>query len=649
MGNDMFQFIAGYFIDYIERSTSGSKLKSYYADIMASNNYSNREFSNLVQNFIDLIPEFEDSIGFRIRDSRDVEDILVKFSPDYLLCNTAYILMGDRDVCNSIDDRVYHDLEAGSRRWEELYSGRRNSSSRFNTPVTNSYSNYSNNSRAGSRFDTGGRGNRINTNVISNKQMGTNNKFVNVNTRQNLLDDRFDNPITEAKRSMAKVESKPVEPPTQSKVVSKEVVVNRPNTKYRKDVTESQIALMEYFIKGIEGLEEGLDPTLREPYNRFKDRGTLIEATAVNKWQIKQVQFDNTAKNYSYDDLLSFYDINRTIQLIQTDGEKINEVTESMTPDKRYLAHELMYNELSKEKPMTKLDVKMMKERDPDIQVEPASAPLGDILSKIDYNSFSKGHMVALTNFEEHLIQARLDLAKSDRSAIVYKGFTADPLYIRGDVKYAKELIGKLNNSMDLLEANEKLGDIRRAGFEEIFAKINDRFNKALLPLLANQWLLPLKSFNFYEHLDELLLAIKEKQGNDTVKTFKDRTGGIIREVSGIIKDSEYESFLSHFEGATPDSPIIAFEDFSYIVAIKQDSDESGIGRQLEGKKYGVAVRSLEATEALPNSLRDIYYNLPISDLRKRNTVLRIAPSDNQIINVYPFNGRTNEFILSLT
>lgn len=114
----MMQFIYNYVADVIEREANSNNVRSDYYDVMSRGQFNNDPMTQLCE-VIATIAEAELRKG-RVRSAREEEDIIISVAEEIITLHVGYISMDNRRLMNEVDDRLFDDLKAAARGFENV-------------------------------------------------------------------------------------------------------------------------------------------------------------------------------------------------------------------------------------------------------------------------------------------------------------------------------------------------------------------------------------------------------------------------------------------------------------------------------------------------------------------------------------------------
>lgn len=642
-GRNIFDTVADIAIDYIERAADSKRgIRDDYCAAMSASGWRNRSFEEMIKLYVDQLPELMDEVDPDQR--RSEEDIIISTIPGYIDGHTAMSIVKS-PIADELDDRTFADMSRTAEKWEDLWTGRsrrsrgrdsgrqagREQSRSVHRPVgggsaynndrygrgghsrTGSFSRDELSSGAPSYGRSSSRGSS--RDQPTGRRIGVWGAINDINETKG----RQDNPYTEEEhQDMRREQAQPER--------------TRPTACY--EPARSEMA---------SGAVEGYDYSKAKPHEDFYKNGEhWVFINAAPEELVKQAQ------------VVSFFDVNESLlYLVKDSMNKVREELIEVNEDNRYLQQELMNTPQQRSRSNR---VTLTGESEAEVETEytpkQKARRLEDALSAVSVEELtSKNSTVLHASLKEATESALIRLTTSNKEVEAPQPCAIRDIVILMDNIDAEATLVQFEETRTLVQFHALLVETRGKIDNNLWTKINKRMSNLLTDSMRYQWRMPSKNpIDFHRDFIKMIEALKGKASNvEFVNLFISRTSALIEQALLRLDPSEVGSAIGDLRAADDDKHVnaVVFLDYEYVFAIRNTADELGIGKQLEDRRTGVAVREMDG-EALPNALRSIYRHLPILNETKRTVQpVRIATSDYKVITVWPFNARLDEFIFS--
>lgn len=633
MSNDLINMIADEMIGYIESSADRARgLRYNYLDSMSAQQWRNRDFDELLNIYVDALDNTMDEVDPHQRMSES--QVVRKTVPKFIDGHFATIILGSR-AADQLDDRDYHEMLDASNDWKDRWMGNTRNRARGNSRSRQVNSHYSTRDKRDTRDRPGDRSRSTvrhrsnNSNTFSRDELasgiGSGNRPIRNNPTSKVASGMW-GAVTQMQRQSIPEEH----------IREREVVRPTPMQPTTPPPPPKP------------SLPEGLDYTKERPHESYCLKG--------EHWFHTNVVTPELDKRYGKHP--TFYNVNTHLRYLVV-GVR-NEVREEFIPvteDNRYLQQELLNNpssqrrvsnQISLRNPKVPTDTKITT---PEVKNKPQ---LAEIISSIDTTPPTDSKVLLSGSMGESVETMLLELsANTEEEGIFKTHIVRDLVILMSDDPHKDAFLEELDVSINLVQFHGILYKYKALVDANLWAKVNQRMSLALQASMRYQWLLPgSKPMNFYNDYLLMLDKMKERFANNPefMSKYVKRTAALIQQVTTRILPDEVGDFIGDLLPANvkaTDVKVVLFTNSEYLFIIRRSADELGIGKQLDGKLTGVAVRQLEGLD-LQNAIREVYRNLPFVNTAARTVQpLRLITHDTQIIEIYPYECRSDEFILT--
>lgn len=208
------------------------------------------------------------------------------------------------------------------------------------------------------------------------------------------------------------------------------------------------------------------------------------------------------------------------------------------------------------------------------------------------------------------------------------------------------DLIQEIHETGNLSAAAEKMKQLKPLFDEPIWNELNKRFSQLVIRAVTYQFQLPgITNFSFADHWPNLLKWYDGKRDAAETAHFAKRASYIVGVACQHIGKMEVKDVLEDLAGNEP-PPTVVFADFYLVASVKASLDQIGIGKQLKQSKTGVIITQ-QSNQRIRSSLVSLFQ---AADAKlDSNTRIRvcIATSDNSLVEIVPYAGRQENFILA--
>lgn len=626
---------------YIEERGNGeSEMRDRYADIMAKNQYNNRDFETLVNLTFDNFARIEDEYA------RDEREPLEKFLPtaarDIVDGHFANSVISNRRTADSLDTRTFNEMEDMVRHYKQLVGGGRRTGRQGRGSDRDDgdryYDNRDGRGGGGSGYSRKSR-QPASSSGLARTSGGSSwrNKRDKGNARA-AAGDHWTETAREVAETVDRQEAERRDTHTTSRpAATKTPVADSPRA---EPVVAPRVVL------------EGPDYTKPRPYDQFVRNGELWRVAVNSGWTIP---FN---PNNPMASVPKLYDVRTGIKYhVQATNGTIREEIEPVTDDNRYLAHEALqqpeaYRATSNRRagPAISLTAKPAEEdklvtqetrpttvglreslcaiRDTDFTIPADGAPLHETLEGLVFNTRMRQR---LDNVDQ-----RLNI-----------GFRYTALATSGWKQ--EDLINRVFESHNLAAAAEALTNLKGEFDKLVWDELNNRFSELVLRAIRIQFQnSDVKKLSFATDWPKLIAHLESTVGEGVAADFAQRTTYIVAQACAIAAREDLSGFVGLGEaGEGQDLPMVAFLDYTTVIAVSGTLDGMGLGRQLLSAETGVSITAT-ADHVLTAAVRAIYTKLEADSQNYGAGRLFIHTADGFLLELVPFAARKENFILAL-
>lgn len=601
--------VADCLVDYIQRKGKESKEGSprdVYALEMSRNQWGNRGFDELVR----LIDNNLNAFGDRFERKGDRLD---DWLPEAVKCavdgHFSMTVLRDERLSRSLDDRTYNEMQDAKDVFIELVEPRRDSG----------------------RRDTGsgyGRDDRDERRPVAG--------ISSLVARP--VSEATSTTVNPAMMSREERERYEREEPAQAAPVHQPEPVRE--ERYQREVARPAV--------------NGPDYTKPRSHDDFWMDGEHWQVARLSKW----------TKNYdpNLDDDVpvipapSFHDVRRVLLYFVMDSQKrVREEFVDVNEDNRYLAHEALNDpklnsaflqvDTIRRRTAISLSAKNKPTDEPVQEVKPVQYELAEALAKTS----KPEHMqdISVDSLAAAVFSAR-HAAQQQGTAVVRRYLQRTPILVKDFGQYA--LLDKLSAAENLVAVEKILNDQKGEFDQNLWAVINNRLSTAVLRTTRFQWQIgALKAINFAGNFSAFIAQLSSSGLLDptALNNYSRRIRTASEQALGHVTREDVNEHLADLLSEGNEVPAVSFVDFVYVLAMPISLDGLGLGGQLREAETGVSVtpssnnRLFRELSSLYSSLRDQHGDAP--DFR-----LLISTDDNNLVEVLPYTGKTDTFILVL-
>lgn len=620
--------------EYIEdKAKGGNRLRRSYLAAMADNKWRNRAFNNLVDAILAAEGQIERKYARRGDDFIDYMEAAV---PDIVNGHFAMSCLADRDVSDSLEDRVYNEMRDAVALYEDL----------VDPP----------NERRGGRDDRGrgrDRGGRDDRDRDRGRGADEYRRDTDRDTgrRSSGRRDERDYRRSDEKSSKAGGSQWDLVAGARNDEDDREDDRRNDRRDERDDPAPARRAEPVQQPKPEPKPERprinGPDFTKPRPFDDFWRDNEHWQVEFLSKWEL------TGDGKYLSSRVPKFYDVNRFVKYLVKDQDgNVREELEEVNEDNRYLAHQLLDNPDQRPTTRTSAGVSLkalqgQQQAQEEAQEAPSepdvTVPLAELVDEFKVPAVNFN---VETNLAGCVYRARSTAIAEEAHTAVTWQLVRTPLLASGWDQL--DLIQQVHDTGGLAAAAVKMRELRPKFDEAIFSELNKRFSTLFLRAISYQFQQPgITKFSFVEHWEDALGWFDKKRGATETAEFANRTRYIVSMACQHIARDELPNVMEDLvAGAKGIPPTVVFADFYLLASIDKTLDAAGIGAQLEKSKAGVIVTQTSNRE-LREGLVTLFQQANANLGAQTRIRVCIATSDNRLVEIIPYANRQDNFILA--
>lgn len=627
--------IADEVIDYVEeRGTGRNRLRGAYLDTLSANGWRNRGFEDLVTVLADNYETIEDHFR-RPRDRAD--DTMKRAIPDMIDGHFAKTVLADRRLADEQDDETYYEMEKAAEIFDRLIRGRGRGRGR---------------DRDRGRDDRDDRDDRRGRGRDRERDRRTADSNLGRERRHN--DDR--DREQPRRRAQDTVNADPWDVLTSVREISA-----GPDTEVREErrATAAPARPAPEVDRKPEPVPEvrkpsgGPDYTQAKPHLDFWKDGEHWQAFHLSKWKLTERNGEPLTA------VPSLYNIRTHIKYyVKNESGEVREEHIPVSDDNRYVAHELLDNPPT-DRVGTSIDLRQLNKKtaveeeyvdigeEEEVEVDRLAGTICCVRSQ-DLSEFAPSEVDSL---ESVVFAANAKAVLANVKAANQYAVKRTPILI-SDYSQLR-LVAEIGQCVSLTDAAIKMREMKPRFEPAVYKELDRRFTNLVMRAMRYQFQFnAITSMSFANDWERALAYVSSKRGNEFAAGMASRLAPLVRYATlHIEQDGVQDSIGELYEAVTnPDGSVsqaaaVIFVDFLSVIALRDHSDVLGVGHQLDKLPDGASVTAT-GNRLLSEALRAIYRkataNTAAVGLR-----LHLTTKDGQVIEVFPYATRTENFILA--
>lgn len=604
--------VAEFACNYIDRKGDeggrGSN-RDAYAGTMSASRWQNRAFDGLVNTILDALDDLEDEFKERNDNFEDWLKPAVEFCVDG---HFAMAVLADRRASDELTDRIYNDMQDTKDRFLRIVGGDQRGG-------------------RGGRRDGGGA--RVTSGLGQVAMTGDSDS----GRGQRDTGSRRVSSMMMSPEERAEVASVPREEPRQEERVVREeparrapVVEQRTTRKNGPDFTQPR-PHEDYWL-GDEHWQLARISTWVKNYDPYLNDGEpVIKAPTLVDLKSQILYFVKDSQGRVREEIVDVDEDTRYMQHAALDDPKRNAGIVAIDTSPRTSVVRLGRNNSNPS-------------QEAEQEVRKVSLSITDHLANTNKEGgdFAQVDSLTIANFSARY-------ACSQQGQPVLKRFLMrTPCLVSGPEQ--EKLLNELETASNLAEICKLFNENANKFDANLWSLLNQRFSTQLLRATRYQWQLEkLKNINFATSFQTFMdkLSSSGMMDESTLAGYSRRIRFIASKALARLSGSDVIDTVADLLQSGNEVPAMVFVDYLHVVAVPGDLDSMGIGSQLRTAPIGLALTSTVNAE-LFRAVSGMYNTITAETDNNVGTRLFISTSDNHLIEVLPFMGRTDAFVLTL-
>lgn len=647
-------------IDHMEKKARGNgelaDIRDVYARQLGKHQYRNDEFDSIIDVFEDNLEAIEKK--YFQRGDKDI-DFLRPAIADLIDGHFAMSVLADKNISDELSNRTYDDMKDMAEVYEDLIRPARSRRNRGDD-------------------ERGGRGARGGGGSIRDKYASESSR--NDRDRDEPRRDRGDR--VRAGQSGQRRSNDAgvgggawsalqgvgdVHEPTRQSNARTVLEEERPGEPYDDDLPLSVQATREVARRPAAAVEdtvqhrrltqvEGPDYSKARPFDDFWKDDEHWQAAHLSKWTITNMGHDPIGG------VPTFFDANLSIKyLVKNEDGIVREELKAVEKDSRYLASELGAGTVDAQDDrkissagaaFSMKALKEAQERGEDITDDkPVPSQRKELLTtlieKVDQAqlNFTDASQVESMAGGAFIGRARL-AADPEKKPRVDFHIVCTPVIVSDFEQLA--LVNEVYQSNTLTDASQRLLALKPKFDPGLYAVLNGRYGEALLRTLKYQFQCPqIKALDFAKDYSRMLEVFSTIRNASETAIFAQRVSFINNLACQHYSQDDNETYTSSLSSMPDEIKAVIFTDFAAIISVDATLNELGFSAGLD-KKDNTGISIVESrNRALHGSVAELYSRLDAEVPSPAKVRVYLTTSDNRTVEILPYAGRTESFILA--
>ena len=401
---------------------------------------------------------------------------------------------------------------------------------------------------------------------------------------------------------------------------------------------------------------EGPDYTKADPWREFWRQGEHWQVAHHSKWKLTvdpDADIDDGIKA-----IPSFYNINTHLKYyVKNESGEVREELIEVNDDNKYQAHQLLSSQDESFKPPVRsagmsLNPRKVQAADDvlgnDVLDTPAPAPdLVGILATLDEESLvPSGDKTLITDsLAASVFSVRAKMIREGAPTSVELSVMRTPVLVKSIDQ--TELINKVFEAPTMMAAANAMNEQKHLFEPNLWNVLNDRitskFHHATRYAFSYDGLGG--KVKFAQHFDKVLQHVEGKRGKEWAAAYAARVKYVLASACGHLNAEDLSDGLSGLGDLTGINAVV-FSDYQVVVALDFTLDQLGLGKALIDNPMGLSVSGSEHPR-LHAALLRVYKKLDDTYAAIHIRVV-LSTSDNQLVEIVPYSARTSSFVLAL-
>lgn len=396
--------------------------------------------------------------------------------------------------------------------------------------------------------------------------------------------------------------------------------------------------------------QPGLDLTKERPYDDFWLDGEHWQPYFLSKWKLTEDLDPITT-------CPGVFNANRYMKFYVKDATgHVREVDLEMNEDMRYLQHELLCDPtraqgvkksagLSFKAPQQPAEIEGEVPKDRVVVLSEMLATVNPGETDLD-NARISDSLQNCHFMTHHKLRKMKGVEETASTKAIHEFCLMRTPLIASSWKQI-ELIEQVYACSSLASAAAKMRELRTQFDSHIWQTLDDRFSDLLLHSLKYQFQFDgIKQMSFANDWEKAVAYIQKKRSEEWCNNFVSRANYISSlACHHIVKDEIGLALSDVVEEGEEIQPTVVFADFVSITMLDAKMDELGFYNQLKKSESGVSVTG--TTDKLLRTLRSYYEGVCGLLSSGSKTRVFLATSDNHTVEIIPYAGKTEFFILA--